>query len=107
MPDVVPKVLEAPPASSVPIATTPPPTQPSIAQPPTASRVYSDEALVNILHTLSYQMQLYFQYAIARDQALCTTIQRPFQDLDQIWPPSPDFPPPPTRPPHDEHPPST
>lgn len=56
MPDVVPEVLEATLVSFVPIATALPPTQQFVAQPPTASRVSSDDVLVNIFHTLSDQL---------------------------------------------------
>lgn len=91
-------VLEVPPTSSfdVPPATNVPP-------PPVADEVLVIATLVNILHTISDHRQLYFQYAIARDQALRSALQRPYQNLDNIWPPSPNFPPY-ARPPKDDPP---
>lgn len=97
MPDAAPDVQESSPApfgdptilQFVPVSAPPPPT---IAPQPPASSATRDVALINILHTISDQMMIYLQYAVARDQAMCSALQHPFSNLDHIWPPSPDFP---------------
>lgn len=43
-----------------------------------------DAALINILHTIYDQMRIYFQYTVARDQAMCYALQHPFPNLDHI-----------------------